>query len=159
MLYNDHWEEVKKRMTGYWQREAMDRCCAAIRVSKPGYQDFGEKNFYFDIDTADRMFRGRFENTYYIGEALPCLFPYFGTAGIAEYTGCKPNRTPPPPGLTPGWRSRRQRVFPTAARRPFRPRRMPSAVYWSCPGATIWSPCQTTPACWMLWLPFGERTT
>lgn len=94
MLYNNHWEEVKKRMTGYWQREAMDRCCAAIRVSKPGYQDFGEKNFYFDIDTADRMFRGRFENTYYIGEALPCLFPYFGTAGIAEYTGCKPNRTP-----------------------------------------------------------------
>ena len=94
MLYNDHWEDLKTRMMGYWNREAMDRCCAAIRVGKPGYEDFGEKNFYFDVDTADRMHRGRFENTHYIGEALPCLFPYFGTAGIAEYTGCKPERTP-----------------------------------------------------------------
>ena len=94
IIYNDHWDDVKRRMLGYWSRESMDRCCAAIRVSKPGYTDFGEKNFYFDTELADRMHRKRFENTWYFGEALPCLFPYFGTAGIAEYTGCKPNRTP-----------------------------------------------------------------
>lgn len=94
MLYHDHFEDVKKRMTAYWERESVDRACAAIMVYNPGYQDFGEHNFYFDTETADKMHRQRFSNVSYFGEALPCLFPYFGTAGIAEYTGCKPNRVP-----------------------------------------------------------------
>lgn len=94
MRYNDHWDDLKTRMTGFWNREAMERCCAAIRIKNPDYQDFGGKNFYFDTETADRMHREHFENHTYIGEALPCLFPYFGSAGIAEYTGCKPEYTP-----------------------------------------------------------------
>ena len=94
MLYNDHWDDLKQRMMGYWDREAMDRVCASIMVQKPGYQDFGEHNFYFDAETADKTWRGRFENNHYFGESIPCLFPYFGTAGIAEYTGCKANRAP-----------------------------------------------------------------
>lgn len=94
MLYNEHWEEMKQRMMGYWEREAMDRACAAIIVKKPEYQDFGDHNFYFDVETADRMHRERFANHHYFGESLTCLFPYFGTAGIAEYTGCKANRVP-----------------------------------------------------------------
>lgn len=94
MLYNDHWDDLKKRMMGYWDREAMDRVCASIMVKNPTYQDFGEHNFYFDVEEADKVWRGRFENHHYFGESLPCLFPYFGTAGIAEYTGCKPERTP-----------------------------------------------------------------
>lgn len=94
MLYNDHWDELKKRMMGYWDREAMDRCCASIMVKNPDYVDFGDHNFYFDVETADRVWRGRFENHHYFGESLPCMLPYFGTAGIAEYTGCSPTRTP-----------------------------------------------------------------
>ena len=94
MINQPNWNELKARMTGYWQREAMDRACAAIRVMKPGFNDFGEHNYYFDTELADKMWRGRFENHAYIGEAFPCLFPYFGTAGIAEYTGCKANRVP-----------------------------------------------------------------
>ena len=94
MINQHRWDEVKSRMTGYWNRDAMDRSCAAIRVKAPGYDDFGEHNYYFDTVTADRMHRARFENHAYIGEAFPCLFPYFGTAGIAEYTGCKANRVP-----------------------------------------------------------------
>ena len=94
MRYNDHWDDRKKRMMGFWEREAMDRCCVAMCIQNAGYRDFGEKNFYFDTETADRVHRMRFENHTYMGEALPCLFPYFGTAGIAEYTGCKPEYTP-----------------------------------------------------------------
>lgn len=94
MLYNDHWNDLKKRMMGYWEREAMDRVCASIMVRNPAYEDFGEHNFYFDVEEADKTWRGRFENHHYFGESLPCLFPYFGTAGIAEYTGCRPERTP-----------------------------------------------------------------
>ena len=94
MINQPRWEEVKSRMLAYWNRENTDRCCYAMRVKKPGFEDFGEYNFYFETERADAMHRGRFENHDYLGEAFPCLFPYFGTAGIAEYTGCKPNRTP-----------------------------------------------------------------
>lgn len=94
MLNHDHWEDLKKRMTAYWNRESIDRCCVAIRLKKPGYHDFGDQSFYFDTTKADTMYRSRFENHTYIGESYPCMIPYFGTAGIAEYTGCKPVRTP-----------------------------------------------------------------
>lgn len=92
MLYHDHWDDLKRRMTGYWEREAMDRCCAAVAVSTPGYTYTGAKNYYFDVEEADRSRRELFENTHYFGEAFPCVLPYFGTAGIAEYTGCTPHR-------------------------------------------------------------------
>jgi len=95
MLYHDHWDELKNRMMGYWERAAMDRCCAAITVKNPDYDlDSKARQFYFDAEGADKMHRERFANHHYYGEALPCLFPYFGTAGIAEYTGCRAERTP-----------------------------------------------------------------
>ena len=94
MIGQPDWNAIKSRMNAYWEREKTDRCCASIRVFKPGYTDFGEHNFYFDTAEADRLHRARFQNTLYFGEAFPCLFPYFGTAGIAEYTGCRPTYTP-----------------------------------------------------------------
>lgn len=94
MYYNDHFDEVKTRMEAYWNRDAVERCSAAIMVSRPDNKDFGEVNFYFDAEKADRMYRQRFESYDYLWEAIPCLFPYFGTSGIAEYAGCKPEYTP-----------------------------------------------------------------
>ena len=95
MLYQDHWDDVKTRMTGYWEREAMDRCCTAICVKNPDFDpDKYAGSFYFDVEHSDKVHRIRFANHHYYGEAIPCMFPYFGTAGIAEYTGCKPFRTP-----------------------------------------------------------------
>lgn len=93
MFYNDHFEDVKARMNAYWNREPVDRCSAALTVSRPVNKDFGG-NFYFDAEKADQMHRRRFESYDYLWEALPCLFPYFGTAGIAEYVGSKPEYTP-----------------------------------------------------------------
>ena len=90
MLYQDHWDDVKTRMTGYWEREAMDRCCTAICVKNPDFDpDKYAGSFYFDVEHSDKVHRIRFANHHYFGEAIPCMFPYFGTAGIAEYTGCK----------------------------------------------------------------------
>lgn len=94
MLYNDHFDEVKTRMEAYWNRDSVDRCSAALMVSRPDNRDFGEKNFYFDVETADRMHRMRFESYDYLWESIPCLFPYFGTSGIAEYAGCRPEYSP-----------------------------------------------------------------
>ena len=36
------------------------------------------------METADRMYRQRFESFEYLWEGIPSLFSYFGTAGIAE---------------------------------------------------------------------------
>ncbi len=95
MLYNDHFDELKKRMEAYWNREETDRSCAALIVSRPNNCDFGEVNYYFDTEKADELHRNRrFQSYDYLWEAIPCLFPYFGTAGIAEYAGCKPHYTP-----------------------------------------------------------------
>lgn len=93
MIYSPDWEQLRSRMLAYWNREAVECCMFSIEVRKPGYQDFSG-NFYFDTEKATAMHRSRMENTFYFGEAFPQLFPYFGTAGIAEYTGCKPNRVP-----------------------------------------------------------------
>ncbi len=32
MINCDHWDDLKARMTAFWNREPMDRCCAAICV-------------------------------------------------------------------------------------------------------------------------------
>ncbi len=94
MLYQEHFNEIKERMTAYWNRDAVDRCSAAIIVSKPDHRDFGNINFYFDAEKADQLHRQRFESYDYLWGAMPCLFPYFGTAGIAEYAGSRSEYAP-----------------------------------------------------------------
>lgn len=94
MLYKEHWDELKMRMEGYWAREAMDRCCAAITVRRPGMRGVGGRNFYFDAEESDRVHRINFAAHECLAEAMPIAFSYFGTAGVAEYVGCRPERTP-----------------------------------------------------------------
>lgn len=86
-------DQVKKRMTQYWNREKMDRCCCSICITEKKTVS-NKGRFYFDAKRADEEHRVLFANQRYFGEAFPYVFPYFGTAGIAEYTGCNANRTP-----------------------------------------------------------------
>lgn len=89
MRYNENWDEIKRYMTGYWEREAMDRCCAAITVVNPDFDSEAHRgNFYYDAEKSDKVNRLRFDNQKFYGEGIACMFPYFGTAGVAEYTGC-----------------------------------------------------------------------
>ena len=94
MISQPTWENIKTRMQGYWAREAMDRCTVSIRLFKPGYDPSREHHYYYDAQTASEVWRTGMENRLYFGEAFPALFPYFGTAGIAEYTGCRGNHLP-----------------------------------------------------------------
>ena len=94
MYYNDHYEELKARMNAFWNRDEVDRCSAAVIASRPDNKDFGDINFYFDAEMADKMHRQRFESYDYLWEAIPCIVSYFGTAGIAEYAGSVPEYTP-----------------------------------------------------------------
>ena len=50
-------------------------------------------NDHFDDEKANRLSRAHFESVDFLWESIPCYFPYFGTAGIAEYAGCKPEYT------------------------------------------------------------------
>ena len=93
MFYNDHFDDLKARMNAYWNRDAVDRCSAALMIAKPGCRDFAVPNCYFDVEKADRLNRQHFENVDFLWESIPSLFPYFGTAGIAEYAGSKPEYT------------------------------------------------------------------
>ena len=95
MKYIGNWEEIKTHMRGYWDREVMDRCCVALMVNDPGF-DFDANGLqnYFNAERADAAHRERFAHQAFFGEAIPCLFPYFSTAGTAEYTGCRAERTP-----------------------------------------------------------------
>lgn len=90
----ERWQDIQTHMMGYWNREAMERCCVAIRVSKPGFKEPAGRNYYYDAVSADRSQRARFPNKIYMGEAFPYVFPTFGTAGVAEYTGCKAVNAP-----------------------------------------------------------------
>lgn len=94
MLYNPNYEEIKRRMTAFWEHEALERCCVAFdapRLDKPAVK---KEKYYYEVEKADAIHREYFSSTASFGENQNCIFPYFGTAGIAEYTGCKVTYTP-----------------------------------------------------------------
>ena len=94
MLYNPDFGEFKRRMNAYWEREALERCCVSITVPKSGYIAPGRHCQYYNTEEADRALRSSLDNHYRFGETASFYFPYFGTSGIAEYTGCHVNHTP-----------------------------------------------------------------
>lgn len=97
-----NWEKTKERMGALWENEIVDRCCIAIPMSQePGdYEvitqmssNWSEKEIikgYIDTDFITQQARKKFSKTKYFGDALPCIFPNFGTAGYVQYIGSKP---------------------------------------------------------------------
>ena len=94
MLYNVRYEEIKRRMTAFWEHEPLERCCVAFTVANPVHPVPAPEKYYYEVEKADRINRAYFSGTVNYGEQLNCIFPYFGTAGIAEYTGCNVTYTP-----------------------------------------------------------------
>ena len=35
MLYNPNYEDIKRRMTAFWEHGALERCCVAFDAPKP----------------------------------------------------------------------------------------------------------------------------
>lgn len=94
MLYNPEFEDIKRRMTAFWEHEALERCCVSFETQKPDKPAVKKEKYYYDVEKADAINREYFSSMASFGENLNCIFPYFGTAGIAEYTGCKVTYTP-----------------------------------------------------------------
>lgn len=94
MLYKEDWDKTKSRLQALWENEIIDRCCIAVATPKDGSRYIeqappggGKELYEYYTDPGSVLARNieRFENTYFGGEALPCIFPNFGTAGHAAY--------------------------------------------------------------------------
>lgn len=95
MLYKQDWEMTKSRLAALWDNEIIDRCCVSIMCDKSGRgyipktpPTTQEELFKYYADPQWIMEReiGRFESTYFGGDALPSIFPFLGTCGHAAYT-------------------------------------------------------------------------
>lgn len=100
MLYKEDWSKAKERLTALWENEIIDRCCISVPVprNKTGYTAIDQSppsgyedlvRFYTDPEWILKRSVSKFQNTYYGGEALPSIFPNFGTGGHAAYFDCK----------------------------------------------------------------------
>lgn len=86
-------EKIKERMSALWEREIIDRCCAVIPVYKPLGKEWTEEEKirrYTDPECMMAQCRNSFGCTEFYGDALPIVFPYFGTAGFVQYVGSEP---------------------------------------------------------------------
>lgn len=91
----ERWEEIRPRLEGYWNHEVVDRCCVSItapRAGAPGkaggfapQTDEEWQKWYMDGEILLNRWRAQNERTVYLGDALPCVFPNFGTAGQTQY--------------------------------------------------------------------------
>lgn len=94
MLYKQDWETVKKRFELLWQNEILDRCCVSVPapldknnpyIETPPTTQEELKKWYTDPEWILKRNEERFQKTYFGGDALPCIFPYFGTGGHGKY--------------------------------------------------------------------------
>lgn len=96
MMYKDEWEQSKKRLTAWWDREVLDRCCVSITVEKAkGLSDTkwttlpeNEEDrikYWTDAEWLIKRSRYEMEHTWYGGEAFPLGYLNLGAAGHAGF--------------------------------------------------------------------------
>ena len=94
MRYKPDWDKAKERLTAFWHQEIVDRCCAAIYVYENGAKapervvpgtDEERMRYWTDPEQIIQRNRRLMENTYYAGEAFPCLFLDLGAGGHAGF--------------------------------------------------------------------------
>lgn len=94
MFTIEGWEKSKARLSALWEKEILDRCCISVEAPKVGLTNVSPENsdiqvdltkYYTDAEYILQRHRKKFQNTYYGGDAFPCIFPYFGTAGHIAY--------------------------------------------------------------------------
>ena len=99
--YKENFEEIKKRMDAFWNKEYIDRCCLAIKLpeNNPGElilprSDYTLEESRTDADYVFRRFEHSAKNTLHYAEALPSLMPGFGVAAHSCYFGSKLKHMP-----------------------------------------------------------------
>lgn len=94
MEYKNDWEQAKKRLIAFWNRELIDRCCisvmaptsksTAIQEVLPDSQK-DKIRYWTDGEWIVKRNRKLFESTYFGGEAFPQIWLNLGAAGHAGY--------------------------------------------------------------------------
>jgi len=89
-----NWEKTKKRFERMWDNEIYDRCCVCVEAPLDAAHPYIEhvpedprelKKWYLDPDWILERSLESISKTYYAGDAVPKVFPYFGTGGHSKY--------------------------------------------------------------------------
>lgn len=94
MRYKNDWDMAKKRLTAFWNRDIVDRCCVSVKA----YEKVDDPIVYLEPQTDEERVqhwtdpeliikrnRIRMEHTYYGGEAFPAIFVNLGASGHAGF--------------------------------------------------------------------------
>ena len=94
--YKENFEETKKRMDAFWNKEYIDRCCLAIKLWRNNPEKLVLPKEHYtveesrtDVDYVFRRFEHSLKYTDHLCEALPSLMPGFGVAATSCYFGSK----------------------------------------------------------------------
>lgn len=94
MRYKKDWDMSKTRLKAYWNGEIVDRCCISVKVYNQGSSplirlvpgsDEERIRYWTDAERVISRNRALMENTYYGGEAFPCIFVDLGAGGHAGF--------------------------------------------------------------------------
>ena len=94
MRYKQDWDMAKKRLTAFWERELIDRCCAGVFVYENGASapshivpgnDEERLRYWTDPQCIIERNRRLMENTYYGGDVFPSIFIDLGAGGHAGF--------------------------------------------------------------------------
>ncbi len=96
MVDNRDYDKILKRLDLVWKNEILDRPCLSVTAPKdpknPYIQGWDmpktneeRKKWYTDGEWILKRKLEQIDKTYYAGDALPMIFPYFGTGGHAKY--------------------------------------------------------------------------
>jgi hypothetical protein len=83
-------DKIRTRLDMLLHGEILDRCCVAVTAPKDPAAPWiarpeGSESWYMDGERILQRNLERLDKTYFAGDALPMLFPYFGTGGHAKY--------------------------------------------------------------------------
>ena len=99
--YKENFEETKKRMDAYWNKEYIDRCCLAIKLPKDNPEPLVLPKSHYtleetrtDPDYHFRCFEHYMKSTIHVAEAIPSLILAFGVAAHSCYFGSKLKHAP-----------------------------------------------------------------
>ena len=78
MRYKQDWDMAKKRLTAFWDRDILDRCCISVKVPGQAAQampqtDAERLRHWTDPEYIIRRNRAAMEHTYYGGRARRLL--------------------------------------------------------------------------------------
>ncbi len=92
------YDKIFKRLEYLWHGEILDRCCLNVKAPKDPKNPYIKKKpeskeelirWYNDPEYILKRSLEEIDKTYFAGEALPMVFPYFGTGGHAKYLAPK----------------------------------------------------------------------